>query len=206
MSIRTLAHALVIFTAASATLAAITLPATAAPSHGHKNAAYAITVDGSRASPESVAADHQHIYTTSIADGTVYRGHPGSTVLEPFLPGGQGNRTQAAGIKITGNRLLIAGAFTGWFFIYTNTGSLVSSYVVPDTAEPTLVNDVAFTLAGSGRNDPRLSPASRSLTHRPAGRRIHPGAHRRRPTRRTGPHPRRRRPRHEPRRAVHRLR
>jgi sugar lactone lactonase YvrE len=148
MSIRTITHALATVAATSATLASITLPAYAAPSHGHKPAAYAITVDGSRAFPESIAADRHHVYTTSIADGTVYRGRPGAKTLEPFLPGGQDNRTQATGIKITGNRLLVAGAFTGRFFIYTDAGRLVSSYVVPDTGEPTLVNDETVTPAG----------------------------------------------------------
>ncbi|MEV7626985.1 hypothetical protein [Actinoplanes sp. NPDC089786] len=148
MSIRTIAHALVTFTATSATLAAITLPATAAPSHRHQAAGYAITVDGSRAFAESIAADRHYVYTTSIADGTVYRGHPGARTLEPFLPGGQDNRTQATGIKIAGNRLLVAGAFTGRFFVYTSTGRLVASYTAPDTGEPTLVNDATVTPAG----------------------------------------------------------
>jgi len=148
MSIRTIAQALATVAATSATLVSITLPAYAAPSHGHKPAAYAITVDGSRAFPESIAADRHHVYTTSIADGTVYRGRPGATTLEPFLPGGQDNRTQATGIKITGNRLLVAGAFTGRFFVYTDAGRLVSSYVVPDTGAPTLVNDATVTPAG----------------------------------------------------------
>ena len=156
MSIRTSAHAtrrrslavLTALTATSAALASLTLPASAAPAHGHGAGAYAITVDGSRAFPESVAADRHYVYTGSIADGTVYRGRPGSRTLEPFLPGGQDGRTQATGIKTTGNRLLVAGAFTGRFFVYTSAGRLVSSYTVPATGEPTLVNDETVTPDG----------------------------------------------------------
>ncbi|MEV5776741.1 hypothetical protein AB0L49_36860 [Streptomyces antimycoticus] len=153
MSTRTTAHptwrrVLITLTVTSAALASPALPATAAPSHGHKGSAYSITVDGTRAFPESVTADRHHVYTASIADGTVYRGRPGSRTLEPFLPGGQDGRTQATGVKTTGNRLLVAGAFTGRFFVYTNAGRLVSSYAVPDTGEPTLVNDATVTPDG----------------------------------------------------------
>ncbi|GHE15956.1 superoxide dismutase [Streptomyces alanosinicus] len=142
MSTRTIAwrRALSTLTVTSAVLVAVAVPATAAPAPGS-----AITINGSNAFPESVAADNHYVYTTSIDDGTVYRGRPGAKTFEPFLPGGREGRTQATGIKITRNRLLVAGAFTGRFFVYTNTGKLVSAYTVPDTGEPTLVNDAAVT-------------------------------------------------------------
>ncbi|MFD4874449.1 SMP-30/gluconolactonase/LRE family protein [Streptomyces sp. NPDC058420] len=167
MSTRTTGHAtwqrtLLTLTAASAALAALTLPATAAPAHDRKGNGHTITVDGSRAFPESVAADHHYVYTASIADGTVYRGRLGAKTLEPFLPGGQGGRTQAAGIKTTGNRLLVAGAFTGHFFVYTNTGKLVSSYTVPDTGTSTLVNDE--TVAPDG--DVYITDSFRAVVYR----------------------------------------
>ncbi|WP_426514070.1 SMP-30/gluconolactonase/LRE family protein [Dactylosporangium sp. McL0621] len=153
MSTRTSAHAtwrraLLTLTATSAALAALTVPATAATAHDHEDSASTITINGSNAYPESVAADHHYVYTGSIADGTVYRGRLGTKTLEPFLPAGQDGRTSVTGIKIAGNRVLIAGAFTGRFFIYTSTGKLVSSYTVPDTGEPTLVNDAAVTPDG----------------------------------------------------------
>ena len=167
MSTRTTAHttwrrALLTLTAASAALAALASPAAAAPVHDREGNGHAITVDGSRGFPESVAADRHHVYTTSIADGTVYRGRPGAKTLEPFLPGGQDGRTQATGIKTTGNRLLVAGAFTGRFFVYTNTGKLVSSYAVPDTGESTLVNDE--TVAPDG--DVYITDSFRAVVHR----------------------------------------
>ncbi|WP_329347402.1 hypothetical protein OG226_01330 [Streptomyces sp. NBC_01261] len=167
MSTRTTAHAtwqrtLLTLSAASAALAALTPPATAAPAHDRKDNDHTITVDGSRAFPESVAVDHHYVYTASIADGAVYRGRLGAKTLEPFLPGGQGGRTQAAGIKTTGNRLLVAGAFTGRFFVYTNTGKLVSSYTVPDTGTSTLVNDE--TVAPDG--DVYITDSFRAVVYR----------------------------------------
>lgn len=169
MSTRTTAHAtwrrtLLTLTATSAALAALALPAAAAPAPApdREGNAHPITVNGSRAFPESVAADRQYVYTTSIADGTVYRGRPGATTLDVFLPSGQDGRTQATGIKTTGNRLLVAGAFTGHFFVYTNTGKLVSSYTVPDTGESTLVNDETVTPDG----DVYITDSFRAVVYR----------------------------------------
>jgi sugar lactone lactonase YvrE len=159
MSTHTIAwrRALSTLTAMSAVLVAVTVPATAAPAPG-----YAITINGSNAFPESVAADNHNVYATSIGDGTVYRGRPGAKTLESFLPGGRDGRTQATGIKIIGNRLLVAGAFTGRFFVYTDTGQLVSSYTVPDTGEKTLVNDAAVTPDG----DVYITDSLRAVVYR----------------------------------------
>jgi sugar lactone lactonase YvrE len=150
-------------TAASAAVAALAAPAAAAaPAHGREDTTRTITVDGSQAFPESVAADRHYVYTASIADGTVYRGRLGAKTLEAFLPGGRDGRTQATGIKTTGHRLLVAGAFTGRFFVYTDTGKLVASYTVPDTGEPTLVNDE--TLAPDG--DVYITDSYRAVVYR----------------------------------------
>jgi sugar lactone lactonase YvrE len=136
-------RALTTIAVASTALAALALPVPAATASARTQSAYTIAINGGHAYPESVAADRNHIYAGSIADGTVYRGRPGTKTLEPFLPGGQDGRTQVTGVKIDDSRLLLAGAFTGRFFIYTDTGKLVASYAVPDTGEPTLVNDEA---------------------------------------------------------------
>lgn len=166
MSTRTTARAtwrrtLLTVTAASAALAGLALPAPAS-AHDRESSAHAITVRGSGIFPESVAADRHHVYATSIADGTVYRGRTGAKTLEPFLPGGQDGRTQATGIKTTSNRLLVAGAFTGRFFVYTNTGKLVSSYTVPGTGGPTLVNDETVTPGG----DVYITDSLRAVVYR----------------------------------------
>jgi len=167
MSTRTTARAtwrraLFTLTVTSIALAAHAFPATAGTTHDREDSAYPITINGSNAFPESVAADGNYVYTGSIDDGTVYRGRVGAKTLEPFLPGGQDGRTQATGIKIAGNRLLVAGAFTGRFFIYTDTGKLVSAYTVPDTGEPTLVNDEAVAPNG----DVYITDSFRSVLYR----------------------------------------
>jgi len=117
MFTRATVHPFVTIAAMSIALAGCTHPAGAAPSHDHDDTGYAITLNGSQAFPESVAADDHYVYATSIADGTVYRGSTGARTLEPFLRGGQDGRTSATGIKIAGDRLLVAGFLTGRFFI-----------------------------------------------------------------------------------------
>lgn len=135
-------------TTMSTALAALTLTACSTPAHARDESVSTITVNGGNAFPESVAADSNYVYTGSIGDGAIYRGRVGAKTLDPFLPGGLDGRIQVTGIKISGNRLLVAGAFTGHFFIYTDTGKLVASYTVPDTGEKTLVNDEAVTPNG----------------------------------------------------------
>ncbi|MBM9509497.1 SMP-30/gluconolactonase/LRE family protein [Actinacidiphila acididurans] len=155
-------RALLTLTATSAALTALTLPAAAAPVHDGEDSDRTITVNGGQAFPESVAADHRYVYTASIGDGTVYRGRLGAKTLEPFLPGGQDGRTSATGIKVTGNRLLVAGSFTGRFFVYTTSGKLVSTYTVTDPGEPTLVNDAAVTPNG----DVYITDSYRAVVYR----------------------------------------
>ncbi|MCA1221028.1 SMP-30/gluconolactonase/LRE family protein [Streptomyces sp. 8L] len=173
-------RALLILTATSTALAALALPAAA--SAGDQSAHHAdpdrtITLQGDNAFPESVAADRHYVYTASIGDGTVYRGRPGARTLTPFLPGGQDGRTQATGVKLTGNRLLVAGAFTGRFYVYTTAGKLVSAYTVPDTGERTLVNDAAVTPDG----DVYITDSLRAVVYRIPAAEVHgpaTGAHR----------------------------
>jgi sugar lactone lactonase YvrE len=162
-------RALATLVASTALVAASALPSAAAPSAHHGHGAYALTVGGSNAFPESVTADDRFVYTGSISDGTVYRGRLGSRTLEAFLPSGRDGRTQATGIKTTGNRVLVAGAFTGRFFVYTDTGRLVSSYTVPATGEPTLVNDAAVARDG----DVYLTDSFRAVVYRIPAAEVH---------------------------------
>ncbi|WP_329058090.1 SMP-30/gluconolactonase/LRE family protein [Amycolatopsis sp. NBC_01480] len=161
MSTRT---ALLTLTTTAAALVALAAPATA-----HEGRAHPVTINGTDAFPESVAADRRYVYTTSIGDGTVYRGRTGAKTLDPFLPAGQDGRTQATGIKITGDRLLVAGAFTGRFYTYTATGKLVSAYTVPETGEPTLVNDAAVT----PRGDVYITDSFRAVVYRIPAAEVH---------------------------------
>ncbi|WP_194905283.1 SMP-30/gluconolactonase/LRE family protein [Catenulispora rubra] len=157
---------LVTLAATTAALAAVTVPATAtttaATSRSHQQGAYTLTIHGENAFPESIATDGDHIYTGSIEDGTVYRGRLGVKTLEPFLPAGQDGRTEVTGVKVVGDRLLLAGAFTGRFFVYTKAGKLVASYTVPDTGEKTLVNDEAITPNG----DVYITDSLRAVVYR----------------------------------------
>ncbi|TWV46038.1 superoxide dismutase [Streptomyces misionensis] len=155
-------RALLSLTVASAALAALAAPAAAAPAHGHEDSGRTIPINGNDAFPESVAADDHFIYAAGIADGTVYRGRLGAKALDPFLPGGRDGRTQATGVKVTGDRLLVAGAFTGRFFVYTKAGKLVAAYTVPGTGEPTLVNDAAVAPDG----DVYITDSLRAVVYR----------------------------------------
>lgn len=93
-----------------------------------------------------MAADRPYVHTANIADGTVYRGASGRSRSRPSC--------RAAGTAVPGppgttsHRLLVTGAFTGRFVVYTDTGNVVASYTVPDTGEPTLVNDETVTPDG----------------------------------------------------------
>ncbi|MFC9432987.1 SMP-30/gluconolactonase/LRE family protein [Nocardia sp. NPDC057030] len=152
----------VTLTATSTALAAFALAACATPADRPAPAANTITINGANAFPESIAADSNYVYTGSIGDGAIYRGRVGAATLEPFLPGGQDGRTQTTGVKIAGDHLLFAGAFTGRFFVYTDTGKLVSSYSVPDTGEKTLVNDAVVTPDG----DVYITDSFRAVVYR----------------------------------------
>ncbi|MGW3960500.1 hypothetical protein ACWED2_11820 [Amycolatopsis sp. NPDC005003] len=152
----------VVTLAATSAATAIGAPTAAATTPDHKDRAYAITINGSNAYPESIAADGEYVYTGSIDTGTVYRGRVGAKTLGPFLPGGQDGRTQVTGVKVDGNRLLLAGAFTGRFFVYTTTGVLVATYTVTDPSEPTLVNDEVVAANG----DVYITDSYRAVVYR----------------------------------------
>jgi sugar lactone lactonase YvrE len=167
MSTRTTApaawrRALLTVTATSAALAAFTFPAAATPAFDQQDSGYPITINGSNAYPESITADRNYVYTGSIDTGTVYRGRVGAKTLDPFLPGGQDGRTQVTGVKIDGNRLLLAGAFTGHFFVYTTTGALIATYTVANPSQPTLVNDEVVAANG----DVYITDSYRAVVYR----------------------------------------
>ena len=178
----------VVLTTALAALASCAVAAGAASAPPAQQVqASSILVDGPRAFPESIAAGHRWIYTGSIATGTIFRGRPGSRTLRPFLPGGEDGRTEATGIKVDGDRLLVAGAFTGRFFIYTDTGRLVASYTVAAGAGKTLVNDE--TVAPNG--DVYVTDSLRAVLYRIPARQVEAaptGAHRLLPVAERLPH------------------
>jgi hypothetical protein len=106
-------------------------------------------IEGRQVFPEGVAADRRHVYATSKADGTVYRGLACGSSLQPFLAGGRDGRTTATGIKSTGRRVLVAGAETGRFYVYeARGGALVATYTVPDPEQATFLNDEVVSPTG----------------------------------------------------------
>ncbi|GAB7191568.1 hypothetical protein NUM3379_22760 [Kineococcus sp. NUM-3379] len=154
MSLRS---ALAVPATVAALLLALPTAATAAPA----DRGYTITTPG--VFPEGIAADRTHVYVTSKADGTVYRGELGAEQLQPFLPGGRDGRTTATGVESTGDRLLVAGAETGRLFLHdTRTGALVATYTVPDTGQAAFLNDIAVTRDG----DAYITDSQRPVVYR----------------------------------------
>ncbi len=138
--------------AATAIAAATTAPAIADDRGGRDRGLQpTYTIDGQDVFPEGVAFDGRNLYTSSVADGTVYRGSIRSTTLTPFLPGGADGRTAATGMTVTGDRLIVTGANTGRAWVYsTRTGELIAAFEVPDNAPgSTFVNDVTVTRDGT---------------------------------------------------------
>jgi streptogramin lyase len=122
-------------------------PAMASHSTVARHRSYVIA--GEKVFPEGIAVDRRFVYATSKADGIVYRGRVGGSTLRPFLPGGGEGRTTATGIKSTGQRLLIAGAETGRFYIYDAASAAhVATYTVPDPDQPSFLNDVVVAANG----------------------------------------------------------
>jgi sugar lactone lactonase YvrE len=138
--------------AAAALLAALAVPAAAAPVRD----SYLIKPVGPAADgvfPEGVATDGTAFFVGSTTDGTVYRGSLAGRVATPFLPGGADDRTSLTGLKVDDGDLLAAGAATGRFFVYdVASRDLVGSYEVqpaPSAAAPTFLNDETVTPDGT---------------------------------------------------------
>ena len=144
--LRSVVRRVVAMSSVAAALGVLALPVASASADPAHNPAY--TFRGKQVFPEGLTADEHYVYSTSFADGTVYRGKVGGDELKPFLPAGKDGRTSAAGIRKAGHRLLVAGGMTGRFFVYTDTGKLVSSYTVARPHQPTLVNDAAVAKNG----------------------------------------------------------
>lgn len=109
-------------------------------------------IPGERVFPEGVAYDPatNMFYVGSTENGTIYRGDLATGVVEPFLPGGQDERTEVTGLKVDeAGRLVVCGRRTGRIFAYdTASGALLARYWNGRTGG-TLINDVAVTTDGS---------------------------------------------------------
>ncbi len=106
-------------------------------------------LDGEGVFPEGVAVGGRHVYVTSKADGTVYRGTRSGSTLRPWLPGGVDGRTTATGVVATRDRVVVAGAETGRLDVYdARSARLLATYRVPDPEAATFVNDVVLAASG----------------------------------------------------------
>jgi sugar lactone lactonase YvrE len=87
----------------------------------------------------------EQFFVGSLVDGAIARGSLGSAQVDPWLPGGQDDRTAVAGLHVDPyGRLHACGLRTGWMFAYdVASGELVARHRVP--AGETLLNDVITT-------------------------------------------------------------
>lgn len=108
---------------------ALLVAAAATAGQGHPSASRVYTlVPSTHGNPEGIAYDSRSgAFYVGTLDGTIYRGMLDTEELTEFLPGGE--FLQAAGLKIDGNLLYIAGAFSGMLRVYNlDTRDLVASF------------------------------------------------------------------------------
>ncbi|WP_433688069.1 SMP-30/gluconolactonase/LRE family protein [Micromonospora carbonacea] len=106
-------------------------------------------VPGDEAYPEGIVREPgtPYFYVGGMTNGTIWRGRIDQPRLQVFLAGGQHGRTSAVGMKITRDRLVVAGGVTGKVFVYsTRTGKLL--HIFDSGARDGLVNDVAIAPNG----------------------------------------------------------
>ena len=110
--------------------------------------------------PESVGVDLRSgsAYVGSLADGTIYRIRPDSTVEVASAAGLDGRRS-VAGVKIDADgRLWAAGGYEGTLHVYeAESFRLLAQFDVGD--RPSCVNDIAFDHAGNAYVTDSFIPA-----------------------------------------------
>jgi len=97
--------------------------------------------------PESIGVDARTgaFFTGSVVDGAVYRGTLSFSHAELFLQAGSDGRSGVAGVKVDGrSRVWLADAYNGRVLVYSESGSLLHTFVLTGTGSPT-VNDLAFS-------------------------------------------------------------
>ncbi|SFK42600.1 SMP-30/gluconolactonase/LRE family protein [Cellulomonas sp. KH9] len=113
--------------------------------------------------PEGIAAQGDEFYVSSTTDGTIYRGRLDQPTAVPFLPGGQDGRVVAAGLKVDGRTLFVAGGPTGLVWAYdVRTGALTGSWQVVQDGTPAFLNDIAV----GPRGDVYVTDSSRPVLYR----------------------------------------
>jgi len=113
--------------------------------------------------PEGIAARGDEFYVSSTTDGTIYRGHLDEPTATPFLPGGQDGRVVAAGLKVDGRTLFVAGGPTGLVWAYDlRTRELTGSWQVVQDGTPAFLNDIAI----GPRGDVYVTDSARPVLYR----------------------------------------
>jgi sugar lactone lactonase YvrE len=96
--------------------------------------------------PEGIAYQPRtrSFFVSITADGAIYRGTLGSDTVAPFIPGGAG--MSAAGMKVRGNRLYVAGATAGTITVYDlSTKQAIATF---QTGAGGFLNDLVVTRNG----------------------------------------------------------
>ncbi|MBO0901886.1 hypothetical protein J1G43_18140 [Cellulomonas sp. zg-ZUI22] len=113
--------------------------------------------------PEGIAARGNEFYVSSTTDGTIYRGRLDQPTAVPFLPGGEDGRVVAAGLKVDGRTLFVAGGPTGLVWAYDlRTRELTGSWQVVQDGTPAFLNDIAV----GPRGDVYVTDSSRPVLYR----------------------------------------
>ncbi|WP_354698973.1 hypothetical protein DSM112329_04672 [Paraconexibacter sp. AEG42_29] len=110
---------------------------------GARPAVYSIP--GEKIFPEGIALAGDTFYVGSTTDGTIYRGDVRTAALKPFAAAGANGRTTAIGMKVAGNRLIVAGGATGKIFVLSaRTGATLKVLDTQPGTTPRFLNDVAI--------------------------------------------------------------
>jgi sugar lactone lactonase YvrE len=105
---------------------------------------YTVAADGEFVWPEGIAVQDNTYYVTGFGSGTIYRGDLDEPAAEAevFIPDLDFG---LSGIKVVGDRLVVARGFGGVSVFDRTTGALMATWSV---AEPGWVNDIAITPNG----------------------------------------------------------
>jgi Cu-Zn family superoxide dismutase len=138
------------------------------------------TLPGNPVWPEGIAVERGAgaFYVSATADGTIFRGTLDDPSADVFLPGGADGRTFATGLKTHRGLLYVAGAATGFVWVYdletkalvrrfsTGTGGFINDLVVlpngdayvTDSGRPVLFRIPAQSVAAGTGDTVPLQP------------------------------------------------
>ena len=132
--------------------------------HHHHRSPRQYTVPGEQTFPEGLVYQRpaRAFFVSSSHTGAIYRAHLLDSVARPFLPAGSDGRTEAAGMKIAGDTLYIAGGSIQTVYAYQIAdGTLLHSAKAPavPAGDSSFLNDVAVLPSGRFFVTDSYSPA-----------------------------------------------